>query len=300
MGPSHKSPARSSPKRGASSSRPRVPFQLGVLAARWTVKMCAPRNCWNQWAQCAGSQRGCSIGRRQVKGAAHLRFINPMARYRALRETTLGLLFDGRALAMLPPLQSGYAPWNGASLRPSAVQMLITEVLLSNKQRIVEFGPGVSTLYLGHAARENGGRVWSFEHDDRWRNVMLSLLRRESLLDVVKITHAPLGLCDSPRGPVPWYSVSAVREALGETTLDFLLVDGPPAGEETHPWSRYPAVPQLRERFDADTSIFLDDIVRPGEAAICKAWEREMGVVFRSRPISGRIGWARTGGGWTL
>ena len=112
---------------------------------------------------------------------------------------------------------------------------------------------------------------------------MQHLVRRESLDDAVTLVHAPL---ETGRWDSPWYSTSVVDAALGDTALDHLLVDGPPAGPKAAPEARYPALPHLLDRMTETSSIVLDDALRPGERAVIERWEEQSEFRFTTRGVS--------------
>lgn len=216
---------------------------------------------------------------------------------RGRHEATLRLLYDVRALGMLPTISSGPVPWSSASLRPAAVHMALNDLLLGAKRSAVEFGAGVSTLYLGHVLAQQGGHLWSFEHDLRWFDAMRRFIERESLADHVTLVHAPL---EGSEGSTPWYSRSVVDQALGSTTIEHLLVDGPPAGGNGPPEARYPALPFLLDRLSKDATVILDDVTRPGEEAVRRRWEAVSDFRFRIRRVSCDAAIGRRASDWSL
>lgn len=83
--------------------------------------------------------------------------VRPFRSMRTRHEAILRLLYDRRALGMLPSVISGHVPWTDTSLRPGAMQLVLNDVVLSRRTAVVEFGSGVSTLYLGHVLAQQGG-----------------------------------------------------------------------------------------------------------------------------------------------
>ena len=207
----------------------------------------------------------------------------PMQSARERHESILRLLYDSRALGMLPPILSGHVPWTAASLRPGAMQVVLNDVLLGRRTAVAECGSGVSTLYLGHVLAQQGGHLWSFEHDADWCETMDGLLRRESLGDTVTLVHAPL---ETGSWSAPWYSEPVVDAAIAGAAIDHLLVDGPPSGSNGPADARYPALPHLLDRMAADSTVVLDDALRPGEQRVLSRWEAESDFRFKVRGIS--------------
>ena len=56
----------------------------------------------------------------------------------------------------LPPLAGGYAPWSTSSLAPRALVAVLNEIVLNDRQTIVECGAGTSSLFVGRLLRMLG------------------------------------------------------------------------------------------------------------------------------------------------
>src|SRR5690606_2577907 len=148
--------------------------------------------------------------------------------------------------------------------------------------RVVECGSGTSTVWLGHAVRRNGhGCVVALEHDADYAERTRRLLDDHQLRDRTSVVHAPLTPVETPRGPMPWYSVDL--ESLG--MIDLLVVDGPP--EATGELARYPALPVLHAHLAPGARILLDDANRPAESAAVHAWQAALPVTVE-RELAGR------------
>ncbi|HEX2468448.1 MAG TPA: class I SAM-dependent methyltransferase [Solirubrobacterales bacterium] len=167
-------------------------------------------------------------------------------------------------------------------MRPAALAGLVAEVR-GGRRQVLECGSGVSTIVLGRALGERGGHLHALEHDPGWASVVVSRLERERLGDTVDLIEAPLRPHPVARDGTGWYE-EAQLERVPAQGIDLLLVDGPPAGEPGLGLSRYPALQALAERLTRDAIVVLDDIDRPGEAAVLDAWERETAFRFERRP----------------
>lgn len=148
---------------------------------------------------------------------------------------------------------------------------------------VVELGAGWSTLVLAKAVAAVGGTLTAVEHDPTWAaNV------RESVLEAgfrdVHVVGAPLEPHPLAPGGPDWYAEAALGSL--PATIDLLIVDGPPGGEEHNAGSRYPALPSLLPRLAAGAVVVLDDVHRPGEQAVLARWEAETGFRFDSRARS--------------
>jgi predicted O-methyltransferase YrrM len=93
------------------------------------------------------------------------------------REALFRARQDLESLHLLPELSLEYIPWTEAELRPAGVRVLLNEVVVHSRCSVLEFGSGISTLYLAnHFNRAGKGRVISVEEDEKWASVVESYL----------------------------------------------------------------------------------------------------------------------------
>jgi predicted O-methyltransferase YrrM len=191
-----------------------------------------------------------------------------------------GLNYDTFALAALQGLATGYMPWSQSSVRPSALVCLLNDVRLNRRRTIVEFGGGISTLFVAELIRHSKDQqLLSFEHDEAWSGFLSQELERRGLGEVARCIHAPLRSC--PGYDLNWYDIETVRAALAGRQVDCLFCDGPPAYAAAAGMARLPALSIVREFLASDFAIMLDDIQRHGERQIAKAWQDALDVPFR-------------------
>ena len=165
-------------------------------------------------------------------------------------------------------------PWSAWSLEPAACALLCDRVRAGYCE-VVECGSGVSTVLLARALRDaGGGMLHSLEHDPAWAARVRGLLEREGLDGIATVIEAPLRPHPLARSRCGWYAGEALRRLPG-SDIDLLLVDGPPASEPGLGEARYPALPALADRLATEAVVALDDVNRPGEAAVLAAWEAE-------------------------
>ncbi len=200
------------------------------------------------------------------------------------------MVIDGVALTALSPFLQEYTPWTSASLRPSALQMVINDIVLNNHVTVVECGAGVSTLVISRLLQKLGGKLYSLEHDAIWRERIMTRLENEGLQHTASIIHAPLeALAEHGTG---WYRTSAVLDAIPHSGIDLLLIDGPPAYKPEESQSRHPVLPLLWDRLSKDATIFLDDVGREGERIVIDRWEKEFGLSFVRSTSFGGVAYA--------
>lgn len=78
------------------------------------------------------------------------------------------LLFDLLTLQKLKGISTGYLPWIEASISPSAVEMILNEIITNDRKVILECGIGVSTIILARFLQNWGGLLLSIEDNTEW------------------------------------------------------------------------------------------------------------------------------------
>jgi Methyltransferase domain len=178
---------------------------------------------------------------------------------------------DLHAWQILRPLldEGSYLPWSTGAMRPAGLVLVCNEIVHRGRTRIVECGSGVSTVVLARLLRQRGGgaAIVALEHDAQWAALVTDMLRRESLLDIARVVHAPL------EGDPPWYACSALMEMPDH--VDLLVVDGPPACAPGQGRRRAPALAAFGPRLTEAATVILDDVNRPGEREVLTCWESE-------------------------
>ncbi|HWL42923.1 MAG TPA: class I SAM-dependent methyltransferase [Ilumatobacter sp.] len=165
----------------------------------------------------------------------------------------------------LPPLLADWAV--GADLGAH----LVRHVLRERPAAIVELGSGVSTVLLAMAARQAGhGHVTSVEHDQQYALRTEQMLREFGVTEYATVQISPLVPTVVGDETYSWYDLAQMTLP---ATIDLLIVDGPPG--RTGPMARFPAVPQLRDRFARDCVVVLDDARRDDEVRTIDRWLAE-------------------------
>lgn len=202
---------------------------------------------------------------------------------------------DSYALTLLRPYQFQYLPWTSAAIRPSSLCALLNEILINRRTTLVEFGAGISTLYIAKAMKQHHGTLVSFEHDREWRDFIAAQLFEHGLSDCADIVYAPLRECDTAVDGCLWYDTTIVREMLEARVVDGVVVDGPPANSPGLQMARFPAVPIVREHLGESFFIYLDDISRVGESRVFEKWQELLQVTGSKEVIVGDFGMLRKG-----
>jgi predicted O-methyltransferase YrrM len=164
-------------------------------------------------------------------------------------------------------------PTTGWSMRFANLHAILRLLDEHRPKRIVEFGSGLSTIMIASWLAEQGeGELVSVDHDENWAHGTRREVARHGLSDVARVVHVALGPhTDQQIGQeVAWYA--DLSRHLPSGTIDFVVVDGPPANASVSRMSRFPALPVLHERLAPEAVLVLDDARRPAESAIVKKW----------------------------
>ena len=190
--------------------------------------------------------------------------------------------YDVLALQKLTGIIDNYIPWTGSAIRPGAILKILNDIIINKRKNIIEFGGGISTLYIAYMLKKNGGHLYTVEHDENWIAIVRDMLKKENIDDAVTFIHAPMKKSTYSLNDLDWYSESSLDILSDNDKFDLVLIDGPLAYTKKLMLSRYPAVPFLmkKNKIAENATIILDDIHRNGEKTIVKKWEREFGFKF--------------------
>ena len=197
------------------------------------------------------------------------------------------------ALAPLATPPARFLPWTRPSLDPRGLAVVLNDIALHDRRRIVELGGGISTLYVARLLAQRaessaeGGTAGprplliTVEHDPAWTAQLARALAAEGLERWVRLVTAPLVPCPLAPEGAAWYDLGELRPAIEEAApdgVDLLLVDGPRSGG-TGPEavSRYPALPFFRPYLADGFTLLLDDARRQGERRVLARWASEEG-----------------------
>jgi predicted O-methyltransferase YrrM len=208
-----------------------------------------------------------------------------------IRSSILSLqqvIHDARAAVELSRIDLPYIPWPASALSPCALRSVLNEVEINERRTVVEFGSGVSTLYISKTLARVGGKMISVDDNSEWQRIVRTWVEVAGTGPQVTFVHAPLKPCALSLNGLEWYDQSILNDALANLSIDLALVDGPTAYEGGKGLARYPALPFIAGLLSEDCAIFLDDICRSGEQSILKKWSKDFGIAFEKH-------WARGG-----
>jgi predicted O-methyltransferase YrrM len=181
----------------------------------------------------------------------------------------------------------GFMPWTRAAMRPSTILHILNEIFINDRRSIIEFGSGVSTIYLAWAAKQLEANVISIEENESWASKIRAHVENigaGGVCHVQAIGRKPL---DGKGYKSYWYDVDQVNNIIGDRTFDVVIVDGPTAFQAGQEHARRPAIDVLQRNLSENYAIFLDDALRPGEQQALAAWESLLGVKASLETING-------------
>lgn len=198
---------------------------------------------------------------------------------------TIRVTEDLYALELLAKiLQDGpYLPFSSMALRPYALAFMMNELIINNRKNVIEFGSGMSTLLLGRLVRSSGleTKIVSVDENEGWVTLLQSMIRKEGLEGIAQVIHVPLAQRNSPVGKPRWYVEDMLAAKLPPgTRFDMVVVDGPTAYNPEIEFSRYFALPFVKDRLHDKFAVFLDDADRRGEQKVLHKWRQENGLDF--------------------
>lgn len=206
-----------------------------------------------------------------------------------LREVEAMLqLFDGVSRRAPMPPSGNWA------LNPTDLLELWSVLEQQRPKQVLELGSGTSSVWLGYALEQLGGRLVSVDHDPQFGGRTREQLRRHGLEEIVEVRDAPLRPVSLTSADAdeefPWYDPEVFTDLVD---VDLLLVDGPPG--KTRPLSRLPALPMLRDRLAAQAVVVLDDAQRPDEQEIVRQWRARYPEAALLSPANTKLAVLRLG-----
>jgi hypothetical protein len=200
-----------------------------------------------------------------------------------------------------------YLPFTPFSLNPYTIIHILNDILLNDRKQIVEFGTGVSSIIIARFIQVNNleTKILSIDNNLEWTAFILKELIKYKCEDKIKLIVGELTAHEQKKfaayGNRYWYDFKTVKEAISslDIDIDIVVVDGPSTGLSK--FSRYPAIPMLKNKLAENSIIFLDDTRRRSEKKILIKWNEEIegelqfekmygvikkGNIFSSKPLS--------------
>lgn len=181
----------------------------------------------------------------------------------------------------------GFMPWTRAAMRPSTILHILNEIFINDRRTIIEFGSGISTLYLAWAARKIDARLLSIEENEGWCDKVKDMLQQNGLDGFCDLQPVACREVRMNGYMCRWYDVERVKRIIEQQRFDLVIVDGPTAYQKGQETARRPAIDVLRDNLAETYAIFLDDAMRPGERRVLEAWEASLGLKASLEPVAG-------------
>jgi predicted O-methyltransferase YrrM len=204
---------------------------------------------------------------KSILGRARDRFLEGVA-----RQSDLGRLYE--QLAGLQQIRSAMEgtpvlrPMRGWAISPDALAWVLAAVQEYDSPTMLEFGSGQSTVALAATLKRRGGRLISVEHDPEYLSGIQRQIQACGLADAIQFVTATL-----IRNPDEILSYDIKQ--IPETTVDLVLIDGPPiaiCGTDT----RLVPLRWAANHLSPGGTIFLDDSNRPSEQACLERLSSEV------------------------
>jgi predicted O-methyltransferase YrrM len=170
-----------------------------------------------------------------------------------------------------------FIPETTYSISSVTILHVLNEIVINKKKSIIEFGGGVSTIYIAQLIKvlKLNTSFISVESDEDWVVELNRILGLNGLEKNVKIIYSPLKGVKSEmafKTQLFWYNTNILDLELRDfSNFDLILIDGPFTKDSKY--SRFSAIPYLKNKLDSFSSIFLDDTDRNDELEILKEWE---------------------------
>lgn len=164
------------------------------------------------------------------------------------------------------------------SISPKEVLHICNDIIINNRENIIEFGTGFSTICIAQLLKINNLNVnfYSIESSEEWADKVLINLKKLNLDKYVKIIVSPIDTVTTEfaiHNQTKWYDVDVLNLKLKDIKeIDLIIVDGPYGG--ITPFARYSAVPYLKEKIHDNFTVFLDDFSRNTEREIGNVWAK--------------------------
>lgn len=187
---------------------------------------------------------------------------------------------EAEALLKLSALRVGYTTWTSSSMTARAIVHILNEIVINRRLRVLELGMGLSTLYIASLMKElEDVSFLSVDHDAGWIDICRKQLAVKHLVTSRhSIVLAPLSRRVGDDGEeTEWYDLERITDAAASFKPDLVVIDGPPAWEEDKQRARLPAFEFLKTIVDDDTTLFVDDYLRLGEAELVTLFVRQQG-----------------------
>lgn len=169
------------------------------------------------------------------------------------------------------------------SMDDFGLRFILEELHNKKCKNIIEFGSGLSTIYLAELIRKSllEVKITSVESDAYWLDKVKKHADEHDLSQYINFIYAPVYPDVRLGGYNKWYDLGILEKIISSTIrFDLVIIDGPIAYYPDIELSRYGAVPFVISRISDTCTIVLDDCNRKGEKEVMELWKKEFGLSF--------------------
>lgn len=211
-----------------------------------------------------------------------------LALYRGMASKSPGLSLQPKsrtptyagAAAEILAGQTAFVP-SGYSMRGDSLDAVAGFIRDAGISRVLEFGPGVSTLVLPRLFEGQIQRYVCIEENPDYAAQLSLALAGHPAYGVVGLTCLTHSEEDGPQlarpDAEPFRAASfqglrqAVQAGFGSRPPELILIDGPSGAAR---WGRFAALSDIADLLAPGTTILLDDALRHREVSILEEWRR--------------------------
>jgi hypothetical protein len=169
---------------------------------------------------------------------------------------------------LMQHLSAGLAlPYNTWSISPQGMMVIINHILINNVKTIVEFGSGISTIFLNNLSLKNNLdlKIISVDHDATWQNTIKEKYNVSAVEFIACNLNNTLKFKDNN---YLWFDGEALKHIKKET-IDLVIIDAP-IGEKSI-YERAGAFEFFKSELNRKNfSCYLDDTNHPPVEEIMK------------------------------
>lgn len=147
-------------------------------------------------------------------------------------------------------------PYNAWSISPQGMMVIINHILVNDVKTIVEFGTGISTIFLNNLSIKNNLdlKIISVDHDAAWQK---KIKEKYNATNVEYITCALNSKMKFKNEEYTWYDISNLQK-IEKQKVDFVIIDAPIGNNSL--WERAGAFEFFKQELNRSKfSCFLDD-----------------------------------------
>lgn len=150
------------------------------------------------------------------------------------------------------------------------IKAILGEIKDSNIN-ILECGSGISTIIM--AMVNPNCQITCLEHTEAWSKKVKAYLDKYKLYNV-DILSTPI----KSYGSYDWYDTYPLNKNI---KFDLIICDGPPSSTRG---GRYGLLPLMKDQFNKNAVILLDDTVREDERMVIEKWTNEFNEIEKVVP----------------